>query len=231
MTFGTCVTRLIRGAGWTLISVGVLILLYLVYLMFFTTLTTDRAQRSLLEQWELEYGAIGDGRPIGTDGGTETAADEPVDPGDAYAVVWFERPSTGERIVHEEPLFVVEGVSLDDLRAGPGHYPDSDAPGGPGNFAISGHRTTYGAPFYDLDDLEAGDEVHVVDRDGVRWVYTVTEERIVAPNDVWVVGDDPLGTGEPILTLTTCHPRFSAAQRLIVFATLTGSEAATEAAA
>lgn len=224
-------TKVIRGAGWTLISVGVLILLYLVYLMFFTTLTTDRAQRSLLESWELEYGALEDGLPVGGVEGAEAAADDPVDAGDAYAVMWFERPSTDERILHDEPLFVVEGVTLDDLRAGPGHYPDSDVPGGPGNFAVSGHRTTYGAPFYDLDQLTAGDEVHVVDRAGAHWVYTVTEQRIVAPTDVWVVGDDPLGDGEPLLTLTTCHPRFSAAQRLIVFATLTGSEAPDEDAA
>ena len=213
-------TKVIRGFGWTLISVGVLILLYLVYLMFFTTLTTDRAQRSLLEEWELTYGAIEDSGPVGTVERDDPAAEEPVDPGEAYAAMWFERPSTGERIVHEEALFVVEGVTLDHLRSGPGHYPDSDAPGGDGNFAVSGHRTTYGAPFYHLEELRAGDEVHVVDRDGVHWVYEVTEQRIVAPSDVWVVGPDPLGTGEPTLTLTTCHPRFSAAQRLIVFATL-----------
>ena len=222
-------SRVIRGIGWLLVSTGVLILLYLVYLMFFTGISTDRAQQAMLEEWELEYGVIDDGRPIGATERPDPADVEPVDPGEAYAVIWFERD--GERIVHEEPLFVVEGVTLDDLRDGPGHYPDSAAPGGDGNFAVSGHRTTNSAPFYDLDQLEAGDEVHVVDRAGARWVYTVTEERIVAPTDVWVVGDDPLGTGEPLLTLTTCHPRFSAAQRLIVFATLTGSEAADEAAA
>lgn len=222
-------TKVIRGAGWTLISVGVLILLYLVYLMFFTTLTTDRAQRSLLEEWELEYGAVEGDRPIGAAERPDAAQDEPVEPGDAYAVMWFER--AGERILHDEPLFVVEGVTVDDLRSGPGHYPDSEAPGGAGNFAISGHRTTYGAPFYHLDQLAAGDEIHVVDRAGATWVYTVTEQRIVAPTDVWVVGDDPLGDGEPLLTLTTCHPRFSAAQRLIVFATLDRSQDAAETAA
>lgn len=214
-------TKVIRGIGWTLIAVGVLVLLYVVYLLFFTTLTTDAAQRELLEDWELSYGAIDQALPgEEVDGDGAERAAEPVDPGDAYAVIWFERPSTGERIVHEEPLYVVEGVSLDVLRRGPGHYPDSAAPGADGNFAVSGHRTTYGAPFYHLEELQPGDQVHVVDRDGETWVYEVEEQRIVAPSDVWVVGDDPLGTGQPTLTLTTCHPRFSAAQRMIVFATL-----------
>lgn len=214
-------TKVIRGVGWTLIAVGVLVLLYVVYLLFFTTLKTDAAQRELLEDWQLSYGAIDQALPgEEVDGDGAERAAEPADPGDAYAVIWFERPSTGERIVHEEPLFVVEGVSLDVLRRGPGHYPDSAAPGADGNFAVSGHRTTYGAPFYHLEELQPGDQVHVVDRDGEAWVYEVEEQRIVAPSDVWVVGDDPLGTGQPTLTLTTCHPRFSAAQRMIVFATL-----------
>ena len=214
-------TKVIRGLGWALISVGVLILLYLVYLMFFTNLTTERAQDELLEEWELSYGAVDEALP-GEDPGGEpaTAEPEPVDVGDAYAAMWFVRPSTGERVVHEDPLFVVEGVSLDVLRRGPGHYPDTAAPGQAGNFAVSGHRTTYGAPFYNLDELEAGDEVHVVDRDGTEWVYEVREQRIVSPNALWVVGPDPLETGTPTLTLTTCHPRWSAAQRLIVFAEL-----------
>lgn len=215
-------TRIVRGTGWTLISIGALVLLYVVYLLFFTNLRTEAAQRELLEEWELNYGAVESSLPgEQIDAGTTRAEADPVEAGDAYAALWFERPSTGERLVHEDPLFVVEGVSLDILQRGPGHYPDSVAPGEVGNFAISGHRTTYGAPFYHLDALEPGDEVHVVDRDGREWIYTVRESRIVAPTDVWVVGDDPLGTGEPTLTLTTCHPRFSAAQRLIVFATLT----------
>lgn len=214
---------LLRWAGWTMVAAGVLILLYLAYLLVFTNFTTDRAQQQLLEQWEVDVGAVPGSSPDGSQtSDTPRPRGEPVpaDPGDAYAVVWFERAGTDERIVHADPLFVVEGVSLDHLREGPGHYPESDAPGAPGNFAISGHRTTYGAPFYHLDRLESGDEVHVLDRQGREFVYTVAESRVVAPSALWVLGDDPLGTGEPTLTLTTCTPRFSAAQRLIVFATL-----------
>lgn len=221
--------KVARTAGWTLIATGVLVLLYVVYLLFFTGLTTSQAQRDLLEQWELDHGPVeatalpAEPRPDDPDGAPAT---EPVDPGDAYAVLWFERPGSDERPVHDEPLFVVEGVRLDDLRRGPGHYPETAAPGEPGNFAVAGHRTTYGQPFYDLDALEPGDEIHVVDRQRREHVYEVVEQRIVAPGDVWVVGDDPLGTGRPTLTLTTCHPRFSAAQRLIVFAELRDGDGA-----
>jgi sortase A len=214
------VLRAIRALGWSLISLGVLILLYLVYLLFFTNLQTQRAQAELLEQFELEYGPLEQALP-----GEEPVAEgprEPVDPGDAYAAMWFERPGSDEPLVHEAPLFLVEGVGLDVLRDGPGHYPESAAPGEVGNFAVAGHRTTYGAPFYHLDDVVAGDEIHVVDRAQREWVYVVRETRIVSPGDVWVVGPDPLGTGgdTALLTLTTCHPRFSARQRLVVFAEL-----------
>lgn len=211
--------KVIRGAGWTLISIGTLIVLYLVYLLGFTNLQAQRAQNDLLEQFELEVGAL-DGALPGEPIGAATEAVEPVDPGDAYAAVWFERPGQAERLVHEDALMVVEGVTLDLLRRGPGHYPASAAPGQDGNFAISGHRTTYGAPFFHLDQLEPGDEIHVVDRAGQHWVYVVQRSQVVGPRDVWVVGHDPLGTGSATMTITTCHPRFSAAQRLVVFAEL-----------
>lgn len=214
-------TRALRIVGWTLIGLGVLIVLYLVYLMFFTNLETQAAQDELLEQWQIDYGEV-DAAVPGEPADVPAPVSDPaaVDPGDAYAVLWFERPGSDEPLVHDEQLYVVEGVSLPTLRAGPGHYPDTAAPGGAGNFAVSGHRTTYGAPFYHLDDVQPGDLVHVVDRQQRRWTYAVREQRIVEPTALWVIGPDPLRTGAPTLTLTTCHPRFSAAQRLVVFAEL-----------
>ena len=213
-------TRVIRGIGWTLIMFGAEILLYIVYLLFFTNLQTAQAQTNLADRWLNTSGAPEEALPGEFDPDAEPPPVEPVTPGDAYAVMWFERPGQTERPVHKEALYVVEGVTLDLLRRGPGHYPRAAGPGEPGNFAVSGHRTTYGAPFYHLDQLRAGDEIHVIDRDQREWVYAVTEQRIVAPTDVWVVEPDPLGTGRPMMTLTTCHPKFSAAQRLIVFADL-----------
>jgi sortase A len=186
------------------------VLLYVVYLMWFTNLGTDQAQRDMAEAWELDLQSRVEA--------AEDAGDEDLDPGSAYAMLWFERD--GDPIVTDDPYYVVSGVTLDDLRAGPGHYPESDSPGGDGNVAIAGHRTTYGAPFWSLDELQQGDTIHVVDRDGEEWVYEFTEQRVVSPADTWVVGEDPLETGEPTITLTTCHPRFSAAQRLIAWGEL-----------
>jgi sortase A len=111
---------------------------------------------------------------------------------------------------------VFEGVTPETLKNGPGHMPWTPVPGQPGNAVISGHRTTYGAPFYDLDLLEPGDEIEVETAIGTH-VYTVRETVIVMPTDVWVTDDRPGAW----LTLTTCNPKLSARERLIVFAELT----------
>ncbi len=204
--------RVVRGVGWTLIAAGSIVLLYVVYLLWFTGLETGREQQALARAFE-------------------QAVEEPqdredpyqwsdVDTGGAYAALWFERD--GERIVADDILYVVDDVTVEALRKGPGHYPSTDRPGGRGNHAIAGHRTTYGSPFWAIDELQPGDTIHVVDRLGREWVYAYRDQAIVTPHDVWVIGDDPLETGRPTITLTTCHPRFSAAQRLIVWGELEG---------
>lgn len=208
-------TRVARGLGWTLITLGMIVLLYVVYLLWFTNLETDREQRTLGQEWTLTV-----------TGETVEREDDaaPVDPGvevgEAYAAMWFERD--GEPIVADDVLYVVDDVTVAALKRGPGHYPFTDRPGGAGNFAVAGHRTTYGAPFWSVDELQAGDTIHVVDREGREWVYLFRAQEIVQPQDVWVIADDPLGNGRPTITLTTCHPRFSAAQRLIVWGELVG---------
>jgi sortase A len=207
------VTKVIRGFGWVLIVSGAIVLLYVVYLLWFTGLETERAQRDLEQVWT-------DTITVPEGPGPVDAPVGPVEVGEAYAALWFERD--GERIVNDNILYVLEGVSLEVLKSGPGHYPESDLPGGAGNFAIAGHRTTYGAPFWSLDELRVGDTIHVVDRQGREWVYAYREQQIVDPTAMWVVGDDPLGTGAPTITLTTCHPRGSARQRLIAWGELIG---------
>lgn len=212
-------TRAIRGLGWVLLVSGIVVLLYVVYLLWFTNLGTDRAQQDLAERWERNVGTAQlDDEGVGNDRQSTTSdedADAPERPVEAVAVLWFERD--GEPVVAEEPLYVVDNVTLDALRSGPGHYPDSADPGEEGNLAIAGHRTTYGAPFWSLQELQDGDTIHVLDRDGEEWVYEYREQRIVSPGDTWVVGEDPLETDTSTITLTTCHPRFSAAQRLIAW--------------
>ncbi|MDP8961561.1 MAG: class E sortase [Actinomycetota bacterium] len=219
--------RVLRGVGWMLIGSGALVLLYVVYLLAFTNVITERAQDDLLTTWEAQVGRLpmGDPAPAGAVRTVPTpsrAATRGIELGNAFAAIWFRRPGSPAPVVHDGPLLAVEGVAFEQLKRGPGHYPSTGHPGQSGNFAIAGHRTTYGAPFFHLDQLIAGDEVHVVDRQGHEWTYVVRTRRIVSPNEVWVLGEDPLGTGEPTMTMTTCHPRFSASQRLVVFAELAG---------
>jgi sortase A len=110
---------------------------------------------------------------------------------------------------------IVQGDSTDDLQRGPGHYPGTPLPGEQGNAAIAGHRTTYGAPFYNLDELASGNLIQVQTVQGL-FTYEVTTTQVVSPSDTAVVDN----TSTPQLTLTTCNPRFSASTRLVVHARL-----------
>ena len=112
---------------------------------------------------------------------------------------------------------VVEGTSNDALRAGAGHYPKSPLPCEPGNVAIAGHRTTYGKPFADLDRLSVGDTI-VLETPVGSCTYQVSRPPFVThPRDWSVVANNPAVRS---LTLTTCHPKGSARQRLVVQATM-----------
>jgi sortase A len=110
---------------------------------------------------------------------------------------------------------VVEGITPSALRAGAGHYPQTPLPCEGGNVSIAGHRTTYGRPFGNVDQLKPGDTIELTTPIG-GCVYQVSRDPwVVAPTEMGVI--DP--TAERSLTLTTCHPKGSAAQRLIVRAT------------
>jgi sortase A len=110
-------------------------------------------------------------------------------------------------------VVVVEGTTASALRAGAGHYPDSPLPCEVGNVAIAGHRTTYGRPFHNVDLLHPGDTITLETPIG-SCVYRVTQEPFpVKPNDTSVVANVQ---DKNMLTLTTCHPKGSAKQRLIV---------------
>jgi sortase A len=110
---------------------------------------------------------------------------------------------------------VVQGTEAGTLRKGPGHYPHTPLPGGRGTVAIAGHRTTYGAPFRDVDELDRGDRIELRMPYG-RFSYRVERKRIVAPTATWVTGR----VAYDRLVLTACHPLYSAAQRIVVFARL-----------
>ena len=110
---------------------------------------------------------------------------------------------------------VVEGITPSALRAGAGHYPQTPLPCEGGNVSIAGHRTTYGRPFGNVDQLKPGDTIELTTPIG-GCVYQVARAPfVVPPSELSVI--EP--TGERSLTLTTCHPKGSAAQRLIIRAT------------
>jgi len=110
---------------------------------------------------------------------------------------------------------IVEGTGAGDLRKGPGHYPETPLPGARGTVAVAGHRTTYGAPFRRVDAFDPGDRIELRMPYG-RFVYRVERTRIVAPTATWVTRR----VAYDRLVLTACHPLYSAAQRIVVFARL-----------
>lgn len=114
---------------------------------------------------------------------------------------------------------MVQGTNTEPLRKGPGHYPDTPLPGQGGTVGIAGHRTTYLAPFRTIDRLRRGQPIVVTMPYG-RFTYRVRRTRIVRPSDVWV--KRPVGYEQ--LILSACHPLYSAAKRIIVFARLVGAE-------
>ncbi len=110
---------------------------------------------------------------------------------------------------------VVNGTNTADLRKGPGLIESTELPGLGGTTAIAGHRTTYGAPFHSVDKLKKGNRILIGTPYG-RFEYVVTGKRIVKPTDTWVLER----IGRERLVLSACHPLYSAAERIIVFADL-----------
>ena len=110
---------------------------------------------------------------------------------------------------------VVDGTDGSSLRKGPGHYPSTPLPGAHGTVAIAGHRTTYGAPFRRIDRVRAGQTITVEMPYG-RFAYEVERTRIVPPTATWVTQR----VAYDRLVLSACHPLYSAAKRIVVFARL-----------
>ena len=119
--------------------------------------------------------------------------------------------------------YVVQGVAENNLMEGPGHYPGTPLPGQQGNVGIAGHRTTYGAPFFQLGSLRTGAWIYITDPEGRTFDYRVLRHSVVNPDDVGVLAP----SHRALLTLTTCNPPYSATTRLVVVAALVGRPAAT----
>jgi sortase A len=243
---GLLFARILGGVGRTMITAGVLILLFVAYQLWGTGIRTAQAQDRLDDELA-EYLEQGDGAVVGGST-TTTSTSTTVDPA-APTTPTSRLPATTAPPLAEELLpqdgqaagqividaigvdwTFVEGVSVADLKEGPGHYPDTPLPGQSGNSAIAGHRTTYGAPFGNVDQLVPGDEITVTTIQGT-FTYLVRQTEIVSPSQVevltpehWDFDGDPT-TVENALTLTACHPKYSARQRIIIAAELVGDPA------
>ena len=197
---------LLQVVGELLLTLGVLLLLFCVYEVYGTNVVTGREQRQLGQDLAQDWAAPPAAGP------TKAVAREPP-LGRAFARLYL------PRLDGSSALVVVQGVSVEDLKKGPGHLPGSALPGERGNLVLSGHRTTYGAPFSELDRLRAGDAIVVETRD-TWFTYRVTRQEVVQPDAVEVTYPVPGEPGAPprerVITLTTCHPRYSARQRLII---------------
>jgi sortase A len=208
--------------GELMITLGVVLLLFVAYDLVWTGVETGRTQDRLATQLEQRWRAEGRSLPAGSAGAAPAVAPPAVARrGSALARLHVPRLGRDFRWV------VVEGVRRDDLVRGPGHYPSSAGPGQKGNFAVAGHRATHGEPFRRLDRLRPGDAI-VVETARTYYTYTVDRTVITSPDDVAVVLPVPHRPGavpdRALLTLTTCHPRWSSQQRLVVSGHLSATD-------
>ena len=204
----------VRSLGEFAITLGAVLLLLVVYQLYYTNLQANRAQDTIKDGLRGSWSQpIAQGKPI---------------KGGALGIMYIERLGKS----WEKPL--VEGVDLDSLGKGVGHFPKSALPGQMGNFAVAAHRATHGEPFAYLDRMQPKDKVVVETRD--RWyVYTIDKMpgadpqnpawKLVDPSYTDVVLPTPERPGvkpkEKRITLVTCNPRWGSTTRLIVYGTLT----------
>jgi sortase A len=189
--------KVIRAIGLLFVAAAVVLAGYVWWQQWGTGFATRAAQNELRPDFE---------RRVATQPPEEAPARVAHVPGRAVAIIRIPKI--------EVDLVVVEGTDTESLKKGPGHYLDTAYPWQDrGRVGIAGHRTTYGAPFWSLDELEPGDRIVLATEYGV-FEYRVTGSRIIDPSD----GSVLLPTPNPTLVLTTCNPRFSAAERLVVFA-------------
>lgn len=238
--------RTLGGIGRTLITVGLLILAFVAYQLWGTGWFTAREQSSLTKRFHRELAQERATAPVPTAGPTTTARGATTSPPPTTAAPVRPSDDAIARILRDvkegDPIgiihlpwsdyAIVQGTSRDDLKKGPGHYLDTPYPGQLGNAAIAGHRTTYLHPFSSLDTLQVG-QTFTIDMLWGRYTYRVmTPPTPVLPSDVYVAETGAPTKGPKLdhpdrrpadqgwLTLTTCHPKFSASHRLIVQAEL-----------
>jgi sortase A len=220
----------LKRVALTLVTVGVLLLSFVAYQLWGTALYEHHAQDQLRQELQQKLGSTTTTTSTPSSSATTTPASTTTTPAASVAPP-TQAPKVGTPIglltiprIGMSGTAIVEGTDENQLQQGPGHYQGTPFPGQAGNAAIAGHRTTYGAPFYNLNELQPGDPVTVQTSQGT-FTYDVVTSHIVPPSNTAVLD---ASTG-PELTLTTCNPRYSAATRLVVVATLASSVLTTPA--
>lgn len=210
-------SRIIGGFGELLITAGVLVGLFVVWQAFWTDVQGQQLAAEHNQQFEEAFGDPADG--IGEPRYDEPPA-ESIGP-DPWARLYVPRWDN-----LDTPIPIAEGVDRRNIldRNFAGHYEETALPGEIGNFSLAAHRQSYGKAFYGVHDLQMGDSL-IVETDNAFYVYKITvNELIVRPTDVFVIAPNPLEPDQPadkrMMTLTTCHPLWSTAERWIVHAEL-----------
>jgi sortase A len=210
-----------------LITLGAFVLLFYVWYVWLGDVVAgaqqDAAGASLSETWEeLPAGLPEFDRESGTSDGAGRSPKPPVvaSPREGARFATMIIPRFGANYVRTIAESVDVKKVLNDPSTGIGHYSSTTPLGAVGNFALAGHRTTFGAPFGNVDRLRVGDRIYVETKKG-WYVYRFRNIEFVYPTQADVLNDVPRETivaKDRILTMTTCHPKTSAAERLIAYA-------------
>ncbi len=224
---------MLRGIGQILITAGVIVLLFVVYEVYVTNYFAHEAQSKVKSELRRE---IVEGKNPLTNGRLRLPGSKAPTVPDGTGIAFLYMPRLGP----DYAWAIVQGTTDADLEKGPGHYVGTALPGQVGNFAVAGHRVGKGEPFLNLDHLQAGDTV-IVQTESRWFVYRVKGmqhnnidstdsdgipgREIVSPSDGDVLDavpdhpSDPTPT-ERLMTMTTCHPKFTASHRMVIHAAL-----------
>ncbi|MFG2599416.1 class E sortase [Streptomyces sp. NPDC048462] len=232
------VRLIVRTFSELCITIGALIVLFVVYVLFWTGVKAAGATEGQIDDLQRQWarGAVSAPAPSGSASpasptspkppAPKTPAPEALRDGKPFAMLYIPRLGKG----WDWPI--LENTEVKTLQKGLGHYRGTARPGATGNFAVAGHRRTYGDPFKDFPKLRPGDPVFVTD--GTTWfTYRIDKKPYrTVPSDIGVIDPVPRKSGFEgpgrYLTLTTCDPEWGSSHRLIAWAHLDATQPVTD---
>jgi len=229
--------KTLRYLGIALIAIGIVIIAY----PFYTNFVMKRREADVMNSWENQISFDTTTQATTTEalaGNDTQATDESGNTGQPQTTQSADQSQSSEttqggqtaqsqQVIPGATFKITipkinsswvgyEGTNIPSLKRGPGHYIVTPKPGELGTCVIAGHRTTYGAPFNRVDQLVIGDQIIIETPDGKQFIYLVTGEMEVLPNDLSAI----VQTEYASLILTTCTPKYRATRRLLIFAKL-----------